>query len=491
MIPDLASHWEISDDRTTVTFHLRPGVTFHNGDPFTAEDVEFSYKLVLDPEAGGATSQMADYGIQELKGAQDFIDGKTDDLAGLTVLDDYTVRFETEEPSFMFLRAGGAPFIVSKALLGDYSPEELPDLDWISPDITVGTGPFKLGEYVEAQYSWVVANEDYWPGRPYLDSIVRRIFDSHETASLAFEAGDLDLLDRISAEQIEYFREEPKYAGYAFLRAQYGNMNVMDINLDQPYLQDVRVRQAINHAIDRQGLIDAVVLPGMMIPIDTLMTPERIVYNPDPNLRWAYDPDKARALLAEAGWDADQELVLYSYYKDYAPAHDWLAVIQSYLADVGMKVKVNLVDWPTFEYEVYTERVHDLDFTGCPSGPFGEVEFTYGTGTTWNGSGWSNARVDEIWVEAKKLGSMEEMKPLFYEMQELYHEEVPSAPIWGRSQWWIVAPKVCGVVEDRTDMGHFMYFNYENIYICEESESATSVWPMAPASVGHPGYSGR
>ena len=153
------------------------GVQFHDGTPFTARHVEWSYKLTMKPEAEGAGFLMNAARLTELKGAQAFIDGTSEDIEGLTVVDDHTVVFETAVPNGNFFETVGRVYILPEHLFRDKSWVEVLTTDWMSPDVRVGTGPFKLEEFVEGNYTSFARNDNYWAGKPYLDRYVVRFFD--------------------------------------------------------------------------------------------------------------------------------------------------------------------------------------------------------------------------------------------------------------------------------------------------------------------------
>ena len=322
-IPDLATHWEISDDLTKGTFHLRKGVQFHDGTPLTARHVEWSYKLTMKPETEGAGFLMNAARLTELKGAQAFIDGTSEDIEGLTVVDDHTVVFETAVPNGNFFETVGRVYILPEHLFRDKSWGEVLTTNWMSPDVRVGTGPFKLEEFVEENYTSFARNDNNWAGKPYLDRYVVRFFDEHETGTIAFEKGEVDLVEFLIAQEVYRFAEDPQ--GNVFLRGTPLSPNYINA-ADRPFVKDKRVRQAISYAIDRQQLIDTLIPNGLRDPMYTMFPEDHIMFNADASA-YPYDPDKARALLAEANWDPDQVVELATYYNSQE-ALDWLAFIQ-------------------------------------------------------------------------------------------------------------------------------------------------------------------
>ena len=479
LIPDLATHWEVSKDKTKGTFHLRKGVKFHDGTPFTAKDVEWSIRLTMKPEAEGSDFLSGAARLKELKGAQDFIDGKTKKIAGVKVIDDHTIVLETAVPNGQFFDVVGKVYILPEHLFTKYSWEELPKLDWFSPEVRVGTGPFKMEEFVEAQYVSYVANENYWAGRPHLDRIVFRLFKEHETSTLAFEKGEIDVLSFLTAEEVKRFGANPE--GNVMLRGTPLSPNYINIT-DKPYFQDKRVRQALNYAINRQQLIDTLI-PGIRDPMDSLFPEGHPMYNPNAK-RFPYDPENARALLKEAGWDPNQVVDLSTYYTSQE-ALDWLAFVQMYLTRVGIKTKVRQMPWPDLEKAGQAGEL-ELWLTGYSRDVIGDHMAYFGPEGTWNYGKYNNSKYHDLMTKASRSGG-DELKKIFFEMQEIFNEEVPALPFWNRTKFNMVKPKVCNTVEPWTDQ-HFGYRNFENVFICENSKNTVSVRPKTPSGLGHPGY---
>lgn len=480
LIPDLATHWEISEDLTKGTFHIREGVQFHDGSPLTAQDVEWSYKITMKPEAEGADFLMNAARLKELKGAQAFIDGDVDEIEGITVVDDHTIVFETLVPNGNFFEVVGKVYIFPAHIYRDYSWEELPTLDWLTSEIRVGTGPFRFEESVEGQYVSFVANENYWAGRPHLDRIVMRFFSEHETGTLAFEKGEVDEVEFLTAQEVTRFGADPQ--GNVFLRGTPLSPNYINI-ANKPFLKDPRIRQAISYAINREQLIETLLPPGLRDPMFTLFPVDHTMFNEEAQ-QYGYDPDKARALLAEAGWDPDQVVELATYYNSQE-ALDWMAFIQMYLTRVGMKVTVRQMDWPDMEKAGEAGRL-DLWFTGYSNDVIGDHMAYFSTGGAWNFGMYDNPEYNDLLTRAGRSGG-EELKMIMHDLQEIFNADLPGIPIWNRTKFSLAKPNFCGVTAQWTDQ-HFSYLNVENIYMCNDTTGSTSAKPNTPSGLGHPGY---
>ncbi|MDE2792715.1 MAG: ABC transporter substrate-binding protein [Paracoccaceae bacterium] len=481
LLPDLATHWEVSDDLTMGTFHLREGVQFHDGTPLTARHVEWSYLLTMNPRAEGADFLMQDASLTELKGAQAYIDGTADSVEGITVVDDHTIVFETAVPNGNFFDRVGKVYILPAHLFEGRPMEDVLTEDWWSPEMRVGTGPFVFEEYSEGQFASVTANEDYWAGRPYLDRIVLRFFDEYETGSLAFEKGEADQLDGLTSQDVTRYAEtNPE--GYVFLRGNPLSANYINV-ADHPALKDKRVRQAISFAINRQQLIDLLIPYGMRAAIYSVLPEDHHLFNPDA-AAYPFDPDRARELLAEANWDPDQSVELATYY-EHQDALDWLAFIQKQLGDVGMKTTIRAMKWPDMEKAGEAGEL-ELWLTGYSKDVVSNHLAYFGTGGAWNYGEYNNPEYEELLRSAGRAGG-EEQRQIFMKMQEIFNVELPGIPIWNITTFVLVKPQFCGVVEQFSDQ-HFAYLNENNIYMCEGATGTVSVRPGAPASLEHPGY---
>ncbi|WP_344301546.1 ABC transporter substrate-binding protein [Nocardioides bigeumensis] len=355
VIPDLAESWEASADATTFTFTLADGVKWQDGEAFTVDDVAFTAWW-------GARYPDAFQGLPmvwtQIEGAEETAESGAE-LSGVEVVDDKTIRFTLSAPNADFLQAlANAPnVIVPKHILENEDADTIEKVS-ATTESPIGTGPFKLTEYAADQYVQFEANADYFKGAPAVDRIIWKILPVEQMAT-QLESGDLDMalgLDQSNRANLEGVE------GIELVESTSVGMVGLYTRTDAPYLQDKRVRQAMYYAIDRQGLIDNL-LDGAA---ELLWNPPGINYE---NLnQYAYDPDAARALLKEAGWDENQVLQVV-YWKDMSNAAKVLPIIQEQLAEVGIKVELNpleIDDWDDMvtNPDRRTEWDLDLEFGG-------------------------------------------------------------------------------------------------------------------------------
>jgi peptide/nickel transport system substrate-binding protein len=287
--PQLATAWTVSDDGLTWTFTLREGVTFHDGTPFNAKAVADSYNRIIDPEHPFYAYGKWKYLSLSLK-----------PVKKITIIDDYTVSFTTDKPY--------APFINNLALwlcpiVSPTAMAQYKDQIGLHP---VGTGPFKFEKWIKDDQIILVRNDEYWGGMPKLDKIILKSIPEPSARLMALQSGTVDIADDLDPDSIALVRQDPNLA---IIESPSVNVGYLALNTEKPALKDVRVRQAISYSIDKDVLIQAI-FQGLAIPAKNPFAPSIWGYN-DAIEAYSYDPEKAMALLKEAGFDMNTELELW------------------------------------------------------------------------------------------------------------------------------------------------------------------------------------
>lgn len=341
-IPSLAATWTIAEQREYV-FHLRPGVVFHDGTPLTSEDVAFTIRRVLSPEHAGKS--LATPYLLVIEGAREFCAGKSKDLAGVSTPDPLTVRIRLERPypSFLGVLSMDALRIVPRRVverMGDGEFGRLP----------VGTGPFRLARW-DATLVRLEANRAHFAGPPHLDAIEIHVPGPEEPEGgiARFYEGRADVIEAPSAE-LERLSSTP---GVRVLRYPELSLNFLGFDTGYPHLEDERVRRAIAHAIHRERIASQ--HPATRRLATGILPPGLPGYSPAPKTL-PYDPDRARALLSEAGYPGGAglpPLVVYTANRSTA-AQQLLGFLREDLAAVGVRMEVRTVSWPEF-----SERLED------------------------------------------------------------------------------------------------------------------------------------
>jgi peptide/nickel transport system substrate-binding protein/oligopeptide transport system substrate-binding protein len=304
----------------TYTFHLRRGVRFHDGTPFGASDVAHSFERVLDPHTRGGRG----WPLYPIRGAKEFADGKASSISGITVVDDSTVRLTLTEPFAIFPKMLAMPVtsIVPKRTPANFGEHP------------VGTGPWKFVEWRHDDYLRFARNPGYHEGAPLADSLEARIIPELSTAEAEFEGGNVDIFQVPAQETPSWKANDEQRAllqSAPSLRMLYGA-----INTTRGPLRDVRVRQAINYAVDRNMILRRL-MGGSGVLAAGVIPPSLDGY--DPSLQpYPYDTTRARQLLRDAGYPNGIDIELWTGQSEQFPRI--AQTIQAYLAKVGIRVKI-------------------------------------------------------------------------------------------------------------------------------------------------------
>ena len=326
IVPGLAESWEISDDGLTYTFKLHQGVTFHDGTTMDAEDVKFSLDRARAEESTNAQKAL---------------------FAGITdvsVVDPHTVQLTLAEPNgnMLFNLAWGDAVIVA--------PESIENIK-TSP---VGTGAFKFSNWVQGDRIDLVRNPDYWGDTPALEAATFKFISDPTAAFAAMMAEDVDVFSGFPApENLPQFEADPRFQ---VLVGSTEGETILSTNNKMPPFDNVKVRQAVAHAIDRQAIIDGAMF-GYGTPIGTHFAPHNPAYK-DLTGNSSYDPEKAKALLAEAGFPDGFETTLHLPPPSYARRGG--EIIAAQLAAVGIKAEITNVEWAQWLETVFRGKNYGL-----------------------------------------------------------------------------------------------------------------------------------
>ncbi|MCC5989298.1 MAG: ABC transporter substrate-binding protein [Pararhodobacter sp.] len=324
--PGLAHDWEISDDGLTYTFHLREGVTFHDGTPFSADDVVFTLERARGEDSTNAQPQ--------LFAAIDTV----------SALDPHTVEVTLSQPqgAFLFNMAWGDAVIMS--------PESV-ETNATNP---VGTGAYRFLRWVQGDRVELERNPDYWGEAPALERVTFRFIADPSAAFAAMMAGDVDAFPNFPApETLAQFEADPRFS--VIVGSTEGE-TILSMNHENEALSDIRVRQAISHAINRQDIIDGAMF-GFGTPIGTHFAPHHPDYLDLTDLS-PHDPERARELLAEAGAEG---LSLRLALPPPTYARRGGEIVASQLRDVGIRTEITNLEWAQWLEQVF--RGGDFDLT--------------------------------------------------------------------------------------------------------------------------------
>jgi peptide/nickel transport system substrate-binding protein len=444
--PHLAESWEASEDGLTWTFKLRNDVKWHDGEPFTAEDVAFTFnEIVLNPDLGA-------------NGSSNF---KT--VESVEVVDDFTVNFKMKTanaalPAYLGFNAE----IIPQHKFEGEDPWELTSFNKEAP---IGTGPFKVGKYISGQSVELVRNDDYYAGVPNLDSVVFKIVPDANTQVAQALSGELDLFvvdDKATIERLEAsdrLRVEANDTTRYFW---------ISLNQENELFTDVKVRQAFVHAIDRQAIIDTV-LKGYAKIADAAITPNQAFYYTDDVTRYDYNPEKAKQLLAKAGWtDSDGDGILdkdgkkFSFLFEVAQQGDLETVgqmVHQYLKDVGLEVEFQTLEWNTMIQKNVIKRDYEmiLNWWSYPTDPDVFAQYYSGNAGTGNNiPGYKDEKLDELLLKGQQTANPEERKAIYTEVQQYMSDTLPYLYLWYPQEISVTSTKIKGAPE--MYMGGKLYY---------------------------------
>jgi peptide/nickel transport system substrate-binding protein len=404
---ELAESWDVSADGTVYTIHLRDGVKWHDGEPFTSNDVKFTIELASNPDSAS------------------YIGAK---FAGVTTID-------TPDPLTAVITLGTANAALLDAFtflvmlpehaLKDIAPVDLVKSDWWYTN-PIGTGPFKWNSYVPGQYVELVANDDYWRGRPVLDKLINRYFPEAGSAVIALRSGEIQF-SYLAADEATSLADDAtikQYSGPSQVP------NYLGFNLKQTRFQSQGIRQAFMYAIDRATIIDQL-YNGSAQPLSCLYSLPQ--YVPADGLEaYDYNVETAKQMLADGGWDGSSVEIL-TYYADQL-SQDVLTTIQQFLGDAGVTVTLRTADTPTFN-QLAEAGTFDITYGGAANGPDPDVMSTHfeskaSNPSVLNRSNIADPELDKLFAEGRATIDPAARALVYQQICTIMNQQVYWAPLW-------------------------------------------------------------
>lgn len=334
LVNSLATEYSVSDDGLTYSFTLRDDVSFSDGTPLTAQDVKATFDRMFTLK----DSVQTDF-TTCIKGAQDVLDGKADTLEGVQVTDDYHFTITLEEPFSGFLSILATP---TCCIMSSKNLESAGDDFGMVPDKTIGSGPYMVTEWIPNDSVTLVRNPNYWGEPGSADKVSIKIYPEPASMNMAFQSGELDILD---CDFLDSAIVESVYeTAYADQMVKVNRLGTYIFSLNEKVepLNDVKVRKAIQMAVDRQSILDSI-FDGHGVLVDGIYPAGSIGFTED-NQGWLqYDPEGAKALLAEAGYADGFDFELCADSSASANRLNILQIIQQNLQDVG--INANIVNY--------------------------------------------------------------------------------------------------------------------------------------------------
>lgn len=435
IVPSLAEKWDISGDGLEYTFYLQKGVKFQNGNDFTAEDVLYTFERLLTVE-GGLNTELLD----QVKGAAELMEGTADTLEGVEVVDDYTVKITLKEPFAAFLSCLTAPGL---SIYDSEATEAAGDQFGMDPAVTVGTGPFKFAGWNFNDQLVLMKNDDYWRGAPELPGVVIKIIPDTETQTMMFESGELDLLDLdFVTDAADRFLET--YPDQIVQGPRVG-ITYFTMNFNKEPFQDVKVRQAVQMAIDRQAILDA--LYGGRGQVEHGIYPYGLIGFNEGQTKISYDPEGAKALLEEAGYGSGFTMELAADASASDTVTMALEIIKEQLSEVGIQAEIKNYDESTW---LETRKSGELgSFMSTWTADFNDPEnfiytfFGNEEKTKIRSINYPDQTVMARVSAARGIVNEDERLAEYQALEEkLIHEDAAWVPMYSRMHLWAVSKRV-------------------------------------------------
>lgn len=414
LVGDLAESWDILENGLVIVFHLRKAVLWHDGLPFTSKDVLFTYKKLVDPNVKTPYS------------------GDFERIKSIEAVDGYTVKVTYKEPFAPALSSWGM-WIMPEHILKN---EDLNRTSFSRRPI--GTGPYRFGSWITGQLIELVSNHDYFEGRPYIDRYAYRIIPDDATIFLELETQGVDMS---TLTPLQYTRQ----TGSPFFRKHYNKFRYpsfgytyMGYNLSDPKFQDLRVRQAINYAVNKDRIVNTIFFGLAEVTTGPFMK-ESWAYNRGV-LPAAHDIAKAKSLLAEAGWKdinndgwAEKNGKVFEFTvlvnQGNGERLRCAELIQDDLKSIGMRMKIRIVEWSALINEFINKKRYEAVIMGWFLARDPDCYDIWHSSKTregeFNFAGYKNEEVDRLLTEGRRIFDEKKRAPIYHKIHELIYADQP------------------------------------------------------------------
>ncbi len=419
--PDLADSVDVNEDATQYTFNLNQNIMFTDGEQMTSDDVRFTFERAINPDTGSIWRGR----LSNIEGAEDY-DGDGD-LEGIVTPDEYTVELNLIEPEAGFLNnlAAFAGFcILPKHIWEDINPEDMQE-NTMSMNPEVGAGPFKLVQYQTDQFLEMERNDEWFREPPQLERIYMRILEP-SVGVAQLETGELDIM-QLPYTEIER-TEEFDHAEVISIPSPAINFQVINVGRNERFA-DKRVRQALWYALDHDGIMNAATLGNGTRVLTPIFGPEWMG-EPEGLNPYDYDPEMARELLEEAGWDFDEPMEAMYRTSDTEDRVTIITICQQQWTEAGMETELTLL-----ERSEAGDRGSEGDFDiyqigGGMMGAEPSISALYFTSWNFPPDGantghYQNDRVDELYQMGQATSDLDERREIYTELAQIWNDEVP------------------------------------------------------------------
>ncbi|MFQ6029904.1 MAG: ABC transporter substrate-binding protein [Dehalococcoidia bacterium] len=437
IVPDLAESWDISADGTRYTFHLRRNAKFHNGKPVTADDVRWSLERVTDP---ATQSPVAEQYLSDIVGVKAKLRGEADSISGVRVIDDHTLGITIDGAKSYFVAKLTYP---TAFVLDRENVEGNPD-NWLrEPN---GTGPFRLAQYEIGEVLLLGRNDNYHLEPAHLDEV--EFILGGGAAMLMYENDEIDLtgvgladLERV-LDPNNALNAEVHQAPSSF------SVSYIGLNVNQPPLDDPRVRQALNYSVNKQTIATQV-LEGAVIPARGILPPGFPAYNPDLKT-YDYNIEKAKQLLQESSYGGNLEempritVSISGSFGANVPL-DLEVILQTWEQELGLNVEIQQTEWATFLQDLHAKRFQMFTVAWGADYPDPEnyLDVLFHSESENNQTNYHNPQVDALLERARVEPNRDKRFQMYNQIEQLILDDAPWIPLWNSGeQYVLVKPKV-------------------------------------------------
>ncbi len=433
VVADIAERWEVSDDGKVYTFYLRPNVKFHDGREVKAADFKYSMERACNPST---ESIVADTYLGDIVGARDMLSGKALEIRGIQVVDDRTLKIEIDaaKPYFLAKLTYPTAFVVDNA--------NVKARNWTSrPN---GTGPFKLKQWQRGERIVLEANESYYGGAVRLKQI--NFLLAGGSSMTMYENDEVDITG-VGLTDIERVLDPANPLNKELVIAPELSVGYVGFNCTMPPFDDVKVRQALNHAVDKDKILE-VVLKDLVESAEGILPPGMPGYNE--NLKGLeYDPAKAKRLIAE------------SKYKDVAsfppitisipgtgaavpPTSE--AIIEMWKVNLGVQVNIQQVEWATYLDDLKRHRfqMFEVGWVADYPDPQDFLDLLFHTSSMENNARYSNPAVDRLLEQARVEKDVDARLRIYQQAEQMIVNDAPWLPLWHGKSYLLIKPYVKG-----------------------------------------------
>ncbi|MBI4687792.1 MAG: ABC transporter substrate-binding protein [Nitrospirae bacterium] len=428
IVSDISYKWEVSRDGRTYVFYLKRGVRFLNGREVTADDFKYSFQRLLSTQTKSPNTWVLD----RIKGVKEFIDGKTEDIAGIKVEDRYKLKITIEEPF--------APFLSLLCMTAAYVvPKE--DVERLGTDFSTnpsGTGPFTIKEWKHNQYLRLEARSDYFDGKPRTKGIVYKVIPDDLTTVAEFESGNLDVISMPAAEFSRYMKD-PKWkdliSGASGINTYY-----LGFNCSRPPFNNPMLRKAVSFAIDRDKILKTI-YEGRGLPSSSPVPPLLKAWSVP--AAYPYSPDRARLLLREAGYPTGLKIKIYLAADQ--EVLDILEVIQGYLKTIGIEAELRQLEWSAYKDAINNGEPDAFWISWWADYPDPEnflfpLFHSSNLGSAGNRTRFQNKEVDALIEKGQRSMNKTQRDEYYQKAEELIVKHAPWVFFWHKKDFTIRQP---------------------------------------------------